>query len=185
MKKTKLYITIDPNAVEKQALSCISQELRAQFRSGLVNTWEMLHITLHYFGEVPEDRIADIVLSMKKIAAGLKNFTMLTGRPGFFGPKDSATVWIGLTEGAEELSTIHAKLEKLLAKAGFPAEDRPYTPHVTLGREIDVNAFDPPVGETQLASVNLSAHALTLLKSRVVGGKPVYEPLAVVPFKGK
>jgi 2'-5' RNA ligase len=185
MKKARLLIAIDPTPVEKQALACISQELRAQFREGRVNTWEMYHITLHFFEEVPEDRIEDIKVIMKRAAARQKRFTLVTGRPGLFGPEDSAVVWIGFSEGAEELGTLHAKIEKRLAKAGFLEENRPYAPHITLGREIDAGRFDPPLKETLLADVNLSAHALTLLESKIADGRAVYEPLAVYPFKGK
>jgi 2'-5' RNA ligase len=185
MKNARLFIAIDPTPVEKQALACICQELRSQFGEGRVNTWEMYHITLHFFEEVPEDRIEDVKAVMKRAAARQKPFALVTGRPGTFGPEDSAVVWVGLSEGLEELGELHAKLEKRLAKAGFLEENRPYTPHITLGREVDVTAFEPSIGETQLASVNLSAHALTLLESKVVGGRAVYEPVAVYPFKGK
>lgn len=72
-----------------------------------------------------------------------------------------------------------------MAKAGFLEDNRLYAPHITLAREIDTRDFDPPIGDTLLASVNLSANALTLLESNVVDGKTVYTQLATYPFKGK
>jgi 2'-5' RNA ligase len=185
MKNFRLFAAIDPGTVEKQALACISHELRAQFKGGRVNTWGMYHITLHFFEEVPQDRVEDIKLILKKAAAKQEEFTLVTGGPGTFGPQDSAVVWIGLSQGTQELAALHAKLEKLLAKAGFLEENRPYTPHITLAREIDVTKLEPAIKDTLLADVNLHAGALTLLESKVVDGQAVYEPIASYPFKGK
>jgi RNA 2',3'-cyclic 3'-phosphodiesterase len=185
MNNAKLFIVIDPNPVEKQALACICQELRAQFKTGRIYSWEMYHITLYFFPEATQDRIDEIKRLMKNAAAKQKSFSLITGQPEIFGSEDSANVWVSLPEGAGELAALHAKLEKTLAKAGFLGENKPYAPHITLGREIDIRKFDPPLSETILASVNLSANALTLMERRVEDGKTVFTPLASYPFKGK
>lgn len=182
MRNAKLLIVIDPTPVEKQALACISQELRSQFKGGRPNPWELYHITLHFFEEMPEDRIGDIKKAIKKAAHGQRQFTLVTGKPGIFGSEDSAVVWVGISDGTNELGLLHGRLEKALAKAGFLEENRPYQPHITLGREIDTTKFSHAVKDALLASVNLSAHSLTLLESKKVDGKPVYEPLAKVEF---
>ncbi len=183
MNNAKLLLVIDPNPVEKQALACICQELRAQFKGGKVNVWELYHITLQYFEEMPEDRIADIKLAMKKACRGQRSFMMVTGQPGTTAPADSARVWIGITEGADKLADLHARLDTHLAKADFAISPDPYVPHITLGRDLDTTKFKPPVSETLLASVNLTGGALTLLESRYEGDRKVYEPLAVCKFK--
>jgi RNA 2',3'-cyclic 3'-phosphodiesterase len=182
MKNYKLLIVIDPTPVEKQALACISQELRMQFKGGRPNPWELYHITLHFFEEMPEDRIQAIKRAMKKAAQGQQQFTLVTGKPGIFGTEDSAVVWVGISDGTNELSQLHTRLEKQLEKAGFLEENRPYQPHITLGRELDTTKFSPALKDTLLASVNLSAHALTLLESKKVDGKLVYEQLAKFEF---
>lgn len=183
MNNAKLLLVIDPNPVEKQALACICQELRAQFTGGKVNIWELYHITLQYFEEMPENRIADIKQAMKKACRGQRSFTMVTGQPGTTGPADCARVWIGITEGKDTLADLHARLDKQLTNAGFEVSPDPYNPHITLGRDLDTTKFNPPISETLLASVNLSGGALTLLESRYEGDRKVYEPLAVCKFR--
>jgi RNA 2',3'-cyclic 3'-phosphodiesterase len=185
MRSTRLILAIDLTTVEKQALHCISHELRAQFKEGLINTEDMYHITLHFFESVPEDSAEAIKRVMKKAAAAQKPFTVVTGHPGFYRSPESAVVWIGMNDGQAELEQLHAKIEKLLAGTGFLEENRPYQPHVTLGREINTQAFKTPLAEILLPSVNLSARALTLLESKAVDGKPVYVTLASAEFKGK
>lgn len=185
MKSLRLHLSIGLSTVEKQALHCISHELRSQFAEGRILTEDMYHVTLHFFKEVPEDRVEDIKRAMKKAASSQHPFTLVTSRPGIFGSPDSAVVWIGMQEGQEELRLLHEKLEKLLAKAGFLEENRPYQPHITLGREVDTRGFHPPLAEMLLPSVNLTAHVFTLLESKIVDGLPAYESLATAEFKGK
>lgn len=184
MKTLRLFLAIDMTPVEKQALHCISLDLWEQFKEGRIHTEDMYHITLHFFEEVPEDRVEAIKRVMQKAAAAQKPFIVVTGRPGIFGSPESAVVWIGMREGQPQLEQLHTNVEKLLAGVGFLQENRLYQPHITLGREIDTRGFKPPLNEILLPSVNLNAHKLTLLESKKVDGKPVYEPLVSAEFKG-
>jgi RNA 2',3'-cyclic 3'-phosphodiesterase len=182
MENVKLAIAVDLNSVEKQALHCITYGLRTQCKVGLINPEEMYHVTLHFFEEVPLDRVKDIELAMSNAAKGQAPFTLVTGKPGQFGSEDSSVVWIGINSGVNELVNLHSILEKQLVKAGFLEDIRPYQPHITLGREIDTRAIQPKLSEFILSSVNLTARGLTLLQRKLVDGKPVYETLANIKF---
>jgi 2'-5' RNA ligase len=46
-------------------------------------------------------------------------------------------VWAGCGEGAEALVEVAGNVEKALVDAGFPAETRPFSAHLTLGRVKD------------------------------------------------
>lgn len=46
-------------------------------------------------------------------------------------------VWAGVGRGAAELCALEAALRPRLAAAGFPVENRPFVPHLTLGRVKD------------------------------------------------
>lgn len=182
MGTRKYLIAIDHNPVEKQALHCICQELRSQCRAGRKNTEDMYHITLVVIEDAPDDKLPDIRKVIKSVAAAQHPFTILTGKAGFFGTESSATVWISVSEGHDELKKLHDKLLNKLAGVGLQQEEAPFQPHITLGREVDITVFNPPLGETLLPSVNLTAHALTLLERRIEDGKTVYEPIATVNF---
>lgn len=43
-------------------------------------------------------------------------------------------VWAGVSGGGEPLAGLAARVERCLADAGFPPEERSFSPHVTLGR---------------------------------------------------
>jgi RNA 2',3'-cyclic 3'-phosphodiesterase len=43
-------------------------------------------------------------------------------------------VWAGVTEGASEMTALARRVDAALAALGFPRDERPFSPHVTLGR---------------------------------------------------
>jgi 2'-5' RNA ligase len=48
--------------------------------------------------------------------------------------KNPRVIWMGLTNGKENAISLQQRLEVLLEKIGFEVEDRPFQPHLTLGR---------------------------------------------------
>jgi 2'-5' RNA ligase len=44
------------------------------------------------------------------------------------------TLWIGVTDGRDEMIDVQSAVETALLDLGFHAEKRPYMPHLTLGR---------------------------------------------------
>lgn len=182
MGTRKLLIAIDPGPVEKQALHCICQELRSQCKAGRKNTEDMYHVTLNIIEEAPDSKLKAIQKAMQKASKGQKPFTILTGKPGLYGTVQSATVWIGISGGQDELQLLREKLVCELAAVGIEQDKAPYQPHITLGRDVDTTVFNPPLAESLPPSVNLTAKALTLLESKNVDGRTVYEPLAVFDF---
>lgn len=95
---------------------------------------EGLHLTLVFLGEVAGERLAELGEVAAAVASATQSFPLLTANVGAFPPHGSPKViWLGLNP-----STSLARLQNALAMAleplGFPREDRPFTPHLTLAR---------------------------------------------------
>ena len=43
-------------------------------------------------------------------------------------------IWAGVSGGSTELTEIHDALDDALGQLGYPRENRPFTPHFTIGR---------------------------------------------------
>jgi 2'-5' RNA ligase len=53
----------------------------------------------------------------------------------FPNPRRPRVLWVGVGEGTQEVIALHDTLESALMELGcYRREDRPYTPHITLGR---------------------------------------------------
>jgi 2'-5' RNA ligase len=116
----------------------IIREIQAAWKKRLASkvSWvrpELVHVTLKFLGEVDEDKVPVIVQAMR--AAGEGGFPMQGGAGGFFPLKGAPRViWVGLRQGREECTAYFEKLDGGLAKAGFMAESKPFTPHLTVAR---------------------------------------------------
>ncbi len=93
-----------------------------------------LHITLRFLGNVPTGSIDRIDERLREAAAGCARFTLPLGGVGAFPSlRRPRVLWLGAGPGPE-LSTLYAAVETALGPCGFGPEDRPFRPHVTLGR---------------------------------------------------
>ena len=94
---------------------------------------ELVHLTLKFLGEVDGNKIPSIVQAMRESARG--SFEAQGGAGGFFTLKGAPRViWIGLRQGREGCAAYFEKLDGELAKAGFLAESKPFSPHLTVAR---------------------------------------------------
>ena len=93
---------------------------------------ENYHLTLRFIGEVDEGLAGDIDVTLGQINHPI--FELSLEGVGYFGkPNAARAVWAGVAK-SENLLHLHAKIETALQRMGQPAEERKYTPHVTLAR---------------------------------------------------
>jgi len=104
---------------------------------------EGMHLTLHFFGEIPDEAVPGFWPLFDEPALRRSAIVAQLGQVGFFPPSGTPRVlWIGLQKGVEEMRGFSAAFtEKLkpLRKLGGPLQGwlpdtRGFTPHVTVAR---------------------------------------------------
>jgi 2'-5' RNA ligase len=96
---------------------------------------ENLHLTLKFLGEVPETSLPSIKEELARISLIHSTFEISISGLGAFPSEGRArVVWAGVEEGADSLSLLAGDVEASLEALGFEKEQRPFHPHVTLGR---------------------------------------------------
>ncbi|HEX3652987.1 MAG TPA: RNA 2',3'-cyclic phosphodiesterase [Rhizomicrobium sp.] len=95
------------------------------------STREQLHLTLRFIGDV-DDRDAN---GIDDVLSGISapRFALELKGVGAFGGKNPRALWAGVAPN-EALIHLQRKIESAIQRLGFPAEERKYTPHVTLAR---------------------------------------------------
>jgi RNA 2',3'-cyclic 3'-phosphodiesterase len=96
-----------------------------------------LHITLRFLGDIPVNRIEQVSAILAARALSVPPLRLDFGAPGTFGPRRSPrTFWLGIVPGPalDALAAFQSKVEGDLVRAGFSREDRPFSPHLTIGR---------------------------------------------------
>lgn len=98
-----------------------------------------LHFTLKFLGDVEEEGIEAARRATAEAArAGPAPFRLDLEGLGTFPHRGPArVVWAGCGAGAAALRALAAAVEEAFVAAGFPREERPFSPHLTLARVKD------------------------------------------------
>jgi 2'-5' RNA ligase len=96
---------------------------------------EKIHLTLKFFGNIEGSRIDSIFKSIEEPVRGTQPFSLkVQGVGAFPSMKSPRVIWMGLVNGSQILTSLQKEIEAQLEKIGFQPEDRPFRPHLTLGR---------------------------------------------------
>ncbi|GBD29021.1 RNA 2',3'-cyclic phosphodiesterase [bacterium HR32] len=95
---------------------------------------ENLHLTLKFLGEVGEGKAVDVLTALEGLAGRGEFYVRYAGLGAFPRARGARVLWIGVTEGADRLASLAAWVEDRLRPLGFPPEERPFSPHLTIGR---------------------------------------------------
>ena len=145
---------------------------------------ENLHITLRFLGMCDPGKIERITSAMAWTAALAEPLSLRLGRPGFFRKGNESILWLGLTGDLERLGQLRSDLDIALGNIGFPREDGPYRPHITIAR--GVKDADPAAMCAAAAPrpLGVKAGELLWMQSTRVDDALSYGPIARAPIGG-
>jgi 2'-5' RNA ligase len=102
-----------------------------------------IHLTIRFLGEVEDPE--PVAGAAAEVASRHAPFDVsLVGVGAFPDERRPRVVWVGLGAGAGEAAALAAEIEAAVVALGFPPEERPWSPHVTLGRFRDRPPRPPP-----------------------------------------
>jgi RNA 2',3'-cyclic 3'-phosphodiesterase len=133
--KVRAFIAIELPDPVKSFLKGISAELKL---CGANVKWvrpEAMHLTLKFLGSVPTDLLPQIQEAALSLFKEQKPTRLQVSRLGAFpGLRKPRVVWAGLEDASGVIIPLVDRLETALEPLGFPKENRPFNPHLTLGR---------------------------------------------------
>ena len=133
--KIRVFIAVSLPEELKAELGEISSSLSVQIPGVRWVPPENLHLTLKFLGDVEEAIIPDIQAILNQITPRyLPIICKFTGLGVFPSPRRPKVIWLGVTEGSDQLSGLAEDLSGESTRLGFKSEKRGYTPHLTLGR---------------------------------------------------
>jgi 2'-5' RNA ligase len=187
----RLFIAIDIDEKNKAALSDLQTQLRskADVKKGDVKWVSVgnIHLTLKFLGEVEEDKLPEICMITEDVASSHEPFDLSIESVGHFGGKSATVLWVGTGEGTQELLQLQKDLETGLASAGWPAEERLFSGHLTLARIKNPKAgFKIPQLAQQYKNFELgvlSVDSINVYKSQLTPDGPVYTLLGNYKLK--
>ncbi|MFQ5656195.1 MAG: RNA 2',3'-cyclic phosphodiesterase [Candidatus Methylomirabilales bacterium] len=181
----RLFIAINVDRPLKALLAEIQERLK---RTAAPVSWvkpENLHFTLKFLGAVPEDQLPALRAAFRHSLAGIRSFTLLLAGLGAFPPRGKPRViWVGIEQGTSEMEKIRERIDEALLSLGFPREDRPFRPHLTLGRVRGLRGLDSLVTYLRNAEVSqvglMQVRCIELMQSQLHPGGSIYTQVEAV-----
>jgi RNA 2',3'-cyclic 3'-phosphodiesterase len=94
-----------------------------------------LHFTLRFLGDLDQGLVEPVADAMRAAARATPTLLVGVGGLGAFPDRESPKVlFADVTRGHDALAALAGRIEAALAALGFPRADRPFVPHMTLGR---------------------------------------------------
>ncbi|MBM4142000.1 MAG: RNA 2',3'-cyclic phosphodiesterase [Lentisphaerae bacterium] len=148
---------------------------------------ENLHVTMAFLGDVTVEQVEAAAGALAAAARASPPFRCEVKGVGVFGrPRAPRVVWAGIGAGAENLCGLQGALAAELAQRGLPVEDRPFVPHVTMGRVRSGAGAGPLLRQIEAAAERefgfFDAGAVVLYRSRLEPAGAVYAALREVPL---
>jgi 2'-5' RNA ligase len=136
MTLLRAFVAIEiPPSIQK-AIFTQTERLRKALGPALVR-WvptENLHLTLKFLGDVSPANVELLTQMLTAEAATCAPFPIQVGGLGSFpNPKRARVLWVGLHAPAA-LESLQHGIDSATARLGYPSEDRPFSPHLTIGR---------------------------------------------------
>jgi 2'-5' RNA ligase len=168
----RLFVAIDLPESTKQFLVDLDPKIRGVRWTDAA----LMHLTLAFFGDVPED--VDLALREKLNAIEFGAFFLPIIGAGIFPPKGPPKIiWIGVGRGHPHLFQVHKRVQEAALVAGLEPELRPWHPHITLARCRDV--APQSIRKFVHSNVDLDAgmirvEALHLYSSKLTPAGPIH-----------
>lgn len=190
-EQVRSFIAIDLPPAAKACLHDLERELKKGKHSAI--KWvspESIHLTLKFLGNVDADRIDAIVEAMRQATVGMASFHLELGELGAFPNFGRPRVaWVGLRGQLDRLIALQKRLDSLLTPLGFPPEERPFSPHLTLSRVRDDISFADRQGFGQLlqntkfeGGCGFEVESVDFMRSQLTPAGAIYTRLDSAPL---
>ena len=147
-----------------------------------------IHLTVVFMGNVEEAVVGKIKDAAKKTCAQYEPFSIRVKGAGLFGGRRNPRVlWMGLEGDLDRMSGFRQDLQTGLIPFGIQAEDRPFRPHLTLGRFRKGARMGPALDGflskyREVESPEGILRELVLFRSNLKPGGAVYAKLGAWPL---
>ena len=133
------------------------------------------HFTLRFLGDTERARRDQLALTLRRVRLGPSFSIRFDGLGAFPRGKRARIIWLGVTDGARELVSLAEAVESAVRGSDFPAEERPFKPHLTLSRVEPPRAVADLLSAQPALDVIMPVTEITLVRSSLGAGPAKYE----------
>jgi len=191
METYRTFIAIDLPLEIRQNLAKVISSCRTLAPTGI--KWvqaSQVHITLIFLGDTNPKDIPALREILNRLIVKHPPFPLLLAGMGAFpSPARPRVLWVGL-KAPETLRQLQHDLDEEIRTLGYALEDRPFSPHLTLGR---VSPHAGPAELKQIQSIfanhpavsigDMMVGSISLIRSQLQSTGPIYSTLHKIELK--
>ena len=192
MTPLRAFIAIEIPPSIQQAIHANTADLRRALGPNWVK-WvpaQNLHLTLKFLGDISSANVPLLSDMLTTEATRLAPFPLrVSGLGSFPNPKRARVIWLGLHAPAA-LTALVRGIEAACVRLGYEAEERPFSPHLTIGRVKQPipaeaqSAVASALERTQIGDLGVATvDALHLFKSDLKPSGAVYTKIFSAPLQ--
>ncbi len=187
MEKIRSFLAIEIPAALHPPMEELQRKLRESQADVKWVTPQNMHFTLKFFGAISTEKLARASEIIRPIVVRWRPFSVkISGLGCFPSWNRPRVIWLGLNHGHKEIALLQKEIEEKLLAGGFPAEERAFTPHLTLGRVRsgrNLNELQPLILANQNLEVGeFRVHEIVLFKSDLKPTGAIYTRLGTFSF---
>ena len=134
--KVRVFVSLGLSAEARETLVDAVERIRVEIPDGI--QWarpDGMHLTLKFLGNIPSANVSPLLGCVGELASANRGFGLkLTGLGVFPNRRKPRVLWAGVGGDLDALSSLQQAAEDAINALGYPAEQRPFRPHITLGR---------------------------------------------------
>jgi RNA 2',3'-cyclic 3'-phosphodiesterase len=189
--KIRAFLAVNFSVATTRAMGELAEAVRRETPPELRIAWvpaPNLHVTLKFLGWTTEDSLVAIHDRVAREVSDFGPFELRArGLGAFPTPGSPRVVWIGLEDPSGLLSRLAAGCEQWMSDLGFTKEERPFRPHVTIGRvkegKASLTDLIAKYAERDLGTSQIREVVLYQSKLRAQGAE--YLARGRIPFGGR
>lgn len=186
----RLFIAIDIGENLRAVIAGLQADLQSQInlKTGKMK-WvnpDLMHLTLKFLGEVEEEKTSRICEIVAEAVGRQQRFSFEIPRLGCFG-RPIKVIWLGAEAENRQLLKLHADIEDALDSQGWPKEQRPFSPHLSLARIKNASGDRELKGIIKnyqpIHSAVVEVVSVRVYKSQLTSAGPIYTVLDEAKLK--
>ncbi len=189
----RTFIAIELDDATRRALGSVQSKLKRE-RAAQHVRWvapDSIHITLKFLGDVDAEQMPALQRAVSDACTGTPPLTLtLAGVGAFPNTRRPNVVWVGASGQVDVITQLAKKIEEACTALGFAREERPFSPHLTLGRVKrdaspgDRQAVGEMVEKAQVSTVGeVHVTRVSVMKSELRPTGSVYTRLHEIELK--
>jgi 2'-5' RNA ligase len=189
-KNIRAFLAIELPEDILQAMSRLQEKLKREINGRI--SWtrpQGQHLTIKFFGDISVEDVKNICAAAQNRIVSGQSLNLKIEKLGVFpDTRKPRVLWCGVSGDTEKLSVLQKQLESDFAGIGFPMEDRPFRPHLTLGRikdSRDISGISEVLTKySAFAAGEFTCKELILFQSKLSPQGATYTKLAEFALSG-